>query len=161
MTVVGFLDCGPARDRHRRAVMTDGCDAFVDEIVGAINATDGIVDLLGPIEGEDDVVEERSDLFCSFVQEKAGGQEGEVNLLFEKKIAESSEIVVQERFTARENDLANAKISQRCTVTFQILRLNLIVGLALPDVAHDATAVAAAVGIQDENRQRREARWRR
>jgi hypothetical protein len=46
-------------------------------------------------------------------------------------------------------------------MTFEILRAHLGVGLALPDVTHDTAAVAAAVGVQDENGQAREARWER
>jgi hypothetical protein len=46
-------------------------------------------------------------------------------------------------------------------VAFQILRAHLVVGFSLPDVAHHTTAVAAAVSVQDEDRQSREPSWRR
>jgi hypothetical protein len=46
-------------------------------------------------------------------------------------------------------------------VTFQILRAHLVVGFALPDVAHDTAAVASIVSVQDEDGQARKARWRR
>ena len=161
MAVVGFLDSGPAGDRHGGVVMTDGGDAFVDEIVGSADAADGIVNLLGAVERDDDVIEESGDFFCSFLQEKACGEKGEVNLPFTKEIAQSGEIVVQQRFAAGENDVANAEIFERCAMTFQVLHSNLVVGFTLPDIAHDAAAVAAAVGVQDEDRQSREPRWRR
>ena len=44
-------------------------------------------------------------------------------------------------------------------MTFQILRAYLLVGFALPDVAHDAAAVAATVGVEDEDREAREPSW--
>ena len=44
-------------------------------------------------------------------------------------------------------------------MTFQILRSYLLVGFAFPDVAHDAAAVAAVVGVEDEDRQTCEPSW--
>ena len=35
---------------------------------------------------------------------------------------------------------------------FQILRADMLVGFALPDVAHDAAAVTPTVGVEDEDR---------
>lgn len=49
MTVVGPLYCCATGDWNGRVVMTDGGDAFVDEIVGSTNAADGIVNLLWSI----------------------------------------------------------------------------------------------------------------
>ena len=110
MTVVGFLDGGAAGDRNGRVVVADGGDPLVDEIVGSVHAADGVVNLRRAIEGDDDVVEESGDFFCAFVKKKTCGQEREMNLPFAKKVAESGEIVVQQRFAACENDLANAKV---------------------------------------------------
>ena len=38
-------------------------------------------------------------------------------------------------------------------MAFEILRPYLLAGFSLPDVAHDAAAVAATVGVEDEDRQ--------
>jgi hypothetical protein len=46
-------------------------------------------------------------------------------------------------------------------MTLQILGAHLLTGFTLPDVAHDTAAVAATVGVQDENGNSREPRWRR
>jgi hypothetical protein len=92
--MICLLDCGTAGDRHGRIVMTDSGDAFMDEIVGSTNATDGIVNLLGAIEGDDDVIEVGRDFLCSFMQEKTRGQEGEVNLLIAKEVAERTKIIM-------------------------------------------------------------------
>jgi hypothetical protein len=138
--------------------VADGGDPFVDKIVGSAYAADAVVNLRRAIEGDDDVVEEDSDLFCTFVEEKTSRQEGEVNLPVAKEVAESGKIVMKQRFAASENDPSDAQIFERCTVTLQILRVHLVVGLALPDVAHDTAAVAATVGVQDEDRQSRKPR---
>ena len=90
--------------------MTNGCDAFVDEIIGSNNAADGIVDIRRAIEGHDDVVEAAGNLFGAFVQQKPRRQKGEVNILLAKKATESCEIVVQQRFAACKNDLTNTKL---------------------------------------------------
>ena len=74
--------------------MTDGYDAFVDEIVGSTYAADGVVNLRRAIKGDDDVVEEGGDLFCTFGREKTCGQKGEMTLPVAKEVAESGEIVM-------------------------------------------------------------------
>jgi hypothetical protein len=156
MTVVGFLDGRATGDRHGRVVVADGADTFVDEIVGSAHASNGVVNLRRAIERDDDVVEEGGDLLCSLVQEKTCGEEREMNLPVAQKIAESGEIIVKQRFAACKHDLSNAKIFERCAVMFQILRTHLVVGFALPNVAHDTAAVASTVGVQDEDGQGRE-----
>jgi hypothetical protein len=116
------------------------------------------VNLRRAIEGYDDVVEECGDLFCAFVQEEACRQESEMNLPVAKEVAECGEVIVQQRFAACENHLSNTKVFYGFVVTLQILRAHLLVGLALPDVAHDTAAVAATVGVQYEDGQSREPR---
>jgi hypothetical protein len=153
MTVVGFLDGRATGDRHGRVVVTDCADTLVDEIVGSAHASNGVVNLRRAIEGDDDVVEERGDLFCSLVQQKTRGEECEMNLPVAKKRAESGEIIVKQRFAACENDLSNTKVFERCAVMFQVLRTHLISGFALPDVTHDTAAVASTVGVQDKDGQ--------
>jgi len=94
VTVIRFLNGSAAGYRNAWAVMTDSCNAFVDEIEGSANAADDIVDILWPIEGDNDVVEEGGNFFSTLMQEQAGGQEGEMNILLAKEVAESCEIVV-------------------------------------------------------------------
>jgi hypothetical protein len=119
------------------------------------------VNLLGAIEGDDDIIEQGGDIFCTFVQKKAGREKGEMDILVAKEVAESGEIVVQQRFTAGKNDLSNAQLFERCAMTFHILHTDLIIGFALPDVAHDTAAVTATVGVQNEDGQSREPSWER
>jgi hypothetical protein len=109
MTMIGFLDGCATGNREGGVVMTDGENSFVYEIVGSAHATDGVVNLRRPIDGDDNVVEEGRYLFCTFMQEKPRGQEGEMNLPVAKKVAESGEIVVEQRFAACENGLSDAK----------------------------------------------------
>ena len=68
MTVVGFLDGRAAGDRYGGVVVSDGDDTFVDKIVGSAYAADGVVNLWRAIKGDDDVVEEGGNLFCTFMQ---------------------------------------------------------------------------------------------
>jgi hypothetical protein len=156
MTVVGSLDGCATGDWEGRVVVTDSGDAFVYEIVGSGNASNGVVNLRRPIKGDDDIVEEGRHLFCTFVKQKARCEKREVNLPVAKKIAQREEIVVQQRFAAGKNDLTNAKVFERRAVPFQILGAHLVTGFALPYVAHDTAAVASSVGVQDENGQSRE-----
>jgi hypothetical protein len=89
--------------------VADSGDAFVDEIVGSAYAADGVVYLRRAIEGDDDVVEEGGDLFCTFMKQNTGGEEREMNLPVAKEVAESGEIVVEQRLAACENNLPDAK----------------------------------------------------
>jgi hypothetical protein len=66
-----------------------------------------------------------------------------------KKVADGAEVAVQQRLAPGKNDLANTEIAQRRTMTIQIRDPDLLVGFPLPDVTHDAAAIAAAVNIQD------------
>lgn len=152
MTAVGFLYGRTARDRNGRVVVTDSEDALVDEIVRSVYAPNGVVNLGRAVQGDDDVVEEHGDILGMFVQEKAGGEQGQMNLSFAKKVAESGEVVMHQGFATGQNDLTNSEAFKGCAVTLQILRAHLIVGFALPDVAHDTAAVAAAVNVEDQDR---------
>jgi hypothetical protein len=161
MKVIGLLDGSAAGDRKGRVVPSDGDDAIADEVVGSTDPTDGIVNLLWAVDGDNDLVEEGGDLVCTFLQKQTCGQESEVDVLFAEEIAEGGEIVVQQWFAASENHLTNIKASEGCAMTLKILRSNLVVGVALPDVAHDTATVAATVGVENENRQSGDPRRRR
>ena len=132
--------------------MMHGGDAFVDKVIGAADASNGIVNSLWAVKRNDDVVKEVGNLPSTFMEEKAGSQESEVNILFAKKVAESRKIIMQQRFTTCENDLADTKVFEREAMTLQILRSKLIIVFTLPDIAHDTAAVTPAVYVQDENR---------
>ena len=149
MTVIGFLYRSATADRHGGEVLTDGEDTFAEEIVGSVHSANGVVNLWRAIERDDDVVEESSYFFCTFVEQETCSQECEANLPVTKKVAERGEVVMQQWFAACENNMLNAKSLQRIVMTFQILRAYLLAGFALPDVAHDAAAVASAVSVQD------------
>lgn len=158
IAVVCFLYGSATGDRHGRVVMTDSEDAFVDEIAGSAHAADGIVNLRGAVQGDNDVVEQVGDFFCAFVKQEAGGKQCEVNLPVTKEVAESGEVIVEQRFAACENDMPNTKCFERVVVTLQVLRANLVAAVTLPDVAHDATTIASSVGVEDEDRQTGERR---
>ena len=68
MTVVGFLDGRAAGYWQGGVVVADGDNTPVDEIVGSAHASNGVVNLWRAIKGDDDVVEEGGDLFCTFMQ---------------------------------------------------------------------------------------------
>jgi hypothetical protein len=131
--------------------VTDGDDTLVDEIVGSAHASNGIVDLGRAVEGDDDVVEEGGDFFCTLMQEKTGSEQREMNLPIPKKVTESGEIVMHQGFPTGKNDLANTEDFEGCAVALQILRAHLVVGFALPYVAHNTAAIAAAVNVEDQD----------
>jgi hypothetical protein len=161
MTMVGLLDRCPTGDRERSVSMANRGDSFMDEVVGAIDAADGIMNLRWAVERDDDVVEESSNLVGAFAEEKTCGEEGEMNVLLAKEVAQGCEIVVQQWLATSEDDLANAKVGERRPMALQVLCMELVGGFAFPDVAHDATAVAATVNIENENRKSCQARGER
>jgi hypothetical protein len=70
-----------------------------------------------------------------------------VNIQLAKEVAEGRKIIVQQRFTAGENDLADTKIFEREAMALKILRPKLIIVFALPDITHDTAAVTPAVYV--------------
>jgi hypothetical protein len=48
-----------------RALLTDGGDASLDQLVGSVYAADGVVDLPGAVDGEDYVIEQCGDIVCA------------------------------------------------------------------------------------------------
>ena len=86
-----------------------------------------------------------------------------MNVLLAKEVAQGSEIVVQQWLATGEDYLTNAKVQESRAMAFQVRCMELVAGFAFPDVAHDATTVAATVNIENENRQSCQARvgrWR-
>ncbi len=71
-----------------------------------------------------------------------------------KEVTEGREVAVQERLASGEDDLAHAEVAKRDAVAFEADSLKFGGGVALPDVAHDAAAVATAVDVEDENGER-------
>jgi len=116
MTMIGLLDSCATSYRNGWGMMTYGGDAFVDEVIGAAYASNGIVNILWAVERDNDVVKEGCNFLGTFMEEKAGGQESEVNILLAEEVAEGREIIVEQRFTASENNLPDAKIFERETM---------------------------------------------
>jgi hypothetical protein len=70
-----------------------------------------------------------------------------MNILLMEKAAKSCQVIVQQRLTASENDLSDTKVFEREAMALQILRSQLIIVFALPDIAHDTATVAPAVYV--------------
>ena len=60
---------------------------------------------------------------------------------------------MHQRLAARENYPAHSQRLNIAGVMFEIGDRKLLYGVNLPDVAHQTTAIAAAVWVQDQDRQ--------
>jgi hypothetical protein len=67
MTMIGLLDRGATGYRYGWGMMMHGGDAFVDKLIGAVNASNGVVNILGAIKRDNDVVKESRNLLCAFI----------------------------------------------------------------------------------------------
>jgi hypothetical protein len=56
---------------------------------------------------------------------------------------------MEQRFSAGKNNLANAEMTQRRSMPIKIRYPDLLMDLPLPDIAHDAAAVAVGMDIQN------------
>jgi hypothetical protein len=110
------------------------------------------VNFLRTIDRDDHLVEEGGDLAGALKQQQAGRQQRETNLLLQKKLAERGQIAVQQRFAAGQDDLAHTEIAQRRAMAIQIGDSDLLMRFPLPNVTHDAAAVAVGVDIQNQDR---------
>jgi hypothetical protein len=149
MAMIGFLHRCAAGYAEIRPVRLDGLNASSDDIKCSLDAPDTIVNLFGTVYRDDDVIKERGDLLGAFGEEQAGGQQGETNFLLTKEIAECAEIAVQQWFAAGQHYLADPEIAERRAMAVQVLDFDLLMRLPLPNVTHDAPAVAVGVDIQD------------
>ena len=110
------------------------------------------MDFLRSIDRDDHLIEESGDLVRALDQQKAGRQERETDLLLQKKLAERGQIAVQQRFAAGQDHLADTEIAQRRAMAIQVGDSDLLMRFPLPDVTHDAAAVAVGVDIQNQDR---------
>jgi hypothetical protein len=149
MAMIGFLHRCAAGYPDIRPVRLDGRDASSDDIKSSLDASDTIVNLFRTVNRDDYVIEESGDLLGAFGQQQAGGQQGETNLLLTKKVAESAQIAVQQGFAAGQDYLADPEIAERRAMAVQVGDFDLLMRLPLPNVTHDAPAVAVGVDIED------------
>ena len=149
MAMIGFLHRGAAGDADTGPVRLDGRNASSDDIKCSLDASDTIVNLFRTVNRDDYVIEERGDLLGAFGQQQAGGQQGETNLLLTKEVAESAQIAVQQGFAAGQDYLADPEIAERRAMAVKIGDFDLLMRLPLPNVTHDAPAVAVGVDIED------------
>jgi hypothetical protein len=56
MTMIGFLDGGPASNGYGWIASTNGSDALVYKIESSLDTADTVVNLPGTVQGNDDVV---------------------------------------------------------------------------------------------------------
>jgi hypothetical protein len=74
MTMVGFLDGGPASYGYGWIPSTNGGDALVDEIESSIDTADTVVNLPGTVQRNDDVIKKGCNLRGALQQQKTCGQ---------------------------------------------------------------------------------------
>jgi hypothetical protein len=158
MTVIGFLDGHATGYLHLWLLRANCRNPLGDYIECAIHPPDSIVYLQRTINGDDYVIEQGCDIVGALKQQQACGQQGKANILLTKEVAEGSEVAVQQGLAAGKNNLAHPKLAERRTMTIQIGDADLLVGFPLPDVTHNASAIAVAMNIQDENWHRRQLR---
>src|SRR5579871_2691515 len=87
------------------------------------------------------------------LKEKPGRKQRDANVLFAKNRDQAIEVRMKQRFASGEYHPTNSQAANRIQLPFEICRAELERFSRLPNVAHHATTVAAAVDIQDEHRQ--------
>jgi hypothetical protein len=74
MTMIGFLDRGPASYGYGWIPSSNGGDAVVDEIESSVDTADAVVNLPRTVQGDDDVIKKICNLRSALEQQKACGQ---------------------------------------------------------------------------------------
>jgi hypothetical protein len=152
ITMIGLLHRSAATNSDIRPLRPNRRNALTDQIERSLDPPDSIVDFLRTIDRDNHVVEECGDLAGALEQQQSGRQQRETNILLQEKFAERGKIAVQQRFAPGQDYLADTKIAQRCAMPIQVGDSDLLMRFPLPDVTHDAAAVAVGVDIQNQDR---------
>ena len=153
MGMIGFLDRGTCGDRKAGTNSADCFDAGRDKVERTFDAADGVVDCRRAVERNDDVVERGSHFLRVLRKKQSRGQKRGANALRAEERAELRKLRVHEGLAAGEHDPANAKTTDGRKLTLEFNGGEGSCVASLPDVAHDAAAVAGAVCINHEDGQ--------
>ncbi len=109
------------------------------------------MNLAGTVETDDDVIANLGERGGVADEEEAGRKDGDPNTRVVKQCAEIPEMAVEQRLAAREHNPPDAELLPLPEPALHLGSRDLLASLVAPDVAHQAAAVAAAVGIEDED----------
>jgi len=87
------------------------------------------------------------------MEQQAGGKKRDMDVEAAEELADCLHVAVEKRLAAGENDVTNAEVLHGLAMTFEGFRGELFAVGALPDVAHDAAAVAERVRVEDQDGQ--------
>jgi hypothetical protein len=131
--------------------MADGVDAGGQEFEGAGHAADGVVDGGRAVERNDDIVCVGGDVCGVSCEQQATGQDGDSDAARAEHAAETEKVRVHEGFATGEDDPLNLEGRDVVEVAGEIACGKFGGVRDLPDVAHEAATIAAAVGLQDQD----------
>jgi len=105
------------------------------------------MDVAGAVERDDQVIEVFGDFRGVTLDEEAAGEDRRADSAGAEFAGFAEEVRVKERFSAGEDDPFNAELLDVIQLAVKFGGADFLDGLALPDVAHRAAAVADAVSI--------------
>jgi hypothetical protein len=106
------------------------------------------MDLLRPINRENDVVEATGNDICFLLQQESGGEESDANAEITKELADRLQLMIEQRFASRKHDVLYSERSYRFLMSFEISDVKFAPILSLPDIAHHTAAIAMTVNIK-------------
>lgn len=153
MSVVELLHRGAAGDAQSRCEVPNGGNSPGNRLKGPWNPANLIMDFWRTINRDDDLVDTSGNLRGLCVKKKAGGEECNSYVQIAEELAEGLKITVKKRFASSKDDLPDSEADHRVTMAFEVCDGQFPEIRTLPDIAHNAAAVALGVNVQNEDRQ--------
>ncbi|EGX99598.1 hypothetical protein AZA_83605 [Nitrospirillum viridazoti Y2] len=152
LTKVAALDDAARRHRVARPLAPQRIHAGGQRPIGILDATDAVVRGLRPIQGDDDLVTPIHDVGGVAFQQQAAAEQGDLQRQGLQRRAQAPQVGMHQRLPPRQHHPAHA---QGAEIVHQPVHRRLFqagaVAVGLPDVAHDAAAVASAVRHQGDH----------
>ena len=150
---IGLLNGAAATDPVFGLQLQEPPDTGSEGLKCARNPPNQVVDFRGTIQRDDYIVHVLDDFLRIPGKQKAGTEDRHASAEVPGGFAEFEDAGMHERLAARKNDPLNVQVRDAAQLTFQFLTGQGVYIGALPDVAHDAAAVAPAIGIDNQDRQ--------
>jgi hypothetical protein len=82
------------------------------------------------------------------VKKQPGSKKGNADAQFVEEIAQARKVAVKERLSAGENYITHAEGDHRSAVAFEVRNREFTTFGTLPNIAHDAAAIAQCVNVE-------------
>lgn len=153
MRTIQALYRGSRGYRKFRTQVPHATDSSRESLECAGHAANTVVNFGRAVQRDDDLVHVADDVACKAIQEKSRGQQGQADSALFQWGAKLEQIGMHQRFPAGEDNPFDAEAVDGLQLAREVAGIEMTGNGSLPDVAHNAAAIAAAEDIEDQDRE--------